>query len=458
MKKIYYLLLLLPFIAAFTGCSDLDEIIFDHEKQVFPTRENAILLEVIMPTGSLVDDEYYIIGDFNGGEEAFGNLEWKLEKAENNLKWGIYLTPSSFQNGKTLADGFYFHAKRQGEERSVRNEPVVHTLDVQVGGFTNVWVDRWESYFGDVVKDTYSIYVNDQTGWEEIALYAYGEDGDVTPGWPGLLPTDTEVINGVTYTVFEMGEELKDVTMNLIFNNNNNGKQIDAMQGFILNRDVYLILTGSSYEEVDPDVIPYEGYTIYVDDQTGWEELALYTWGDAEVAGWPGIQPTGTKEINDVTFTYFEMGEDLNGSSLNVIFNNNGNDIQLGDVPVVLDKDYYFQITPDGATEINPEGEPIEEEGYLIFVENNTGWDAIALHYWGEGVTGTDWPGIAPAGTEEVNEVSYLYFELPAELNGLHINTIFNNNNEGSQFDGPYILIEKDYYFNVTSEGFTEIE
>jgi len=449
---------MLPLFVAFTGCSDLEEIVFDHEKQEFPIRENAILLEMIMPTGSLADDEYYIIGDFNGGEEAFENPEWRLEKAAtNNLKWGIYLFPSSFQNGKTLADGFYFVAKRQGEERSVNNEPVVHTLDVQVGSFTNVWVDRWESYFGDVVKDSYSIYVNDQTGWDEIALYAWGDDGDVTPGWPGLLPTGSEVINSVEYTVFDMGKELKDVTMNLIFNNNNNGKQIDAMQGFTLNRDVYLILTESGFEEVDPNVTPYAGYTVYVDDQTGWEALALYTWGDAEVAGWPGIQPTGTKEINGVNYTYFEMGEDLNGSSLNLIFNNNGNDSQLGDIGVVLDRDFYFRITTDGGEEIDPEGGPIEEEGFKIYVEDNTGWDGITIHYWGDDVTGTDWPGIAPAGNEEVNGVSYLYFVLPAELNGKSINTIFNNNGGGIQFDGPYILIDKDYYFNVTADGATEI-
>src|SRR5690554_5012078 len=131
MKKIYCLLLLLPFIASFTGCNDVDEIVFDHEKQEFPVKDDAILLEVIMPTGSLADDEYYIIGDFNGGEEAIDNPEWQLEKAANsNIKWGIYLVPSSFREGKTLADGFSFYAKRQGEERSVMDEPVVHTLNV----------------------------------------------------------------------------------------------------------------------------------------------------------------------------------------------------------------------------------------------------------------------------------------------------------------------------------------
>jgi hypothetical protein len=454
MKKIIYILLLLPFITLFSGCNDLEEIVFDHELQQFPTKENAILLEVIMPKGSIADDEYYIIGDFNGGTDAIGNPEWRLEKAPgSNIKWGIYLIPSSFQNGKTLADGFTFYAKKQGAERSVKGEAVVHTLDVTVGSFTNVWVDRWESYFGEPEKDSYSIYVNDQTGWDELALYVWG-DLEVA-GWPGILPTGSEEINGVTYTVFDMGKEAKDATLNFIFNNNNKGKQFDAMQGFTLDRDVYIIITESSYEEVDPNVTPYNGYTIYVDNQTGWDALALYAWGDAEPAGWPGLQPTGTKEINGINYIYFQMGEEMNDKSLNLIFNNNGNNIQLPDIPVVLNRDFYFQITSSGGVEVDPEGGP---EGYKIYIENNSGWDALALYYWGEGVADPGWPGLAPSGTEEVNGKTYLSFELPSDINGKTINLIFNNNGAGIQFDGPSITIDKDFYFSITAESATEVD
>ena len=57
-----------------------------------------------------------------------------------------------------------------------------------------------------------------------------------------------------------------------------------------------------------------------------------------------------------------------------------------------------------------------------------------------------------------VEGITYSYFELPAELTGKSINTIFNNNDAGVQFDGPYILIDRDYYFTVTAEGTTEVE
>lgn len=145
MKKIYYWLLMLPLLSLLLGgCDDTDAITFDDERPQWEVKANAILLEVIMPKGSAAGDEYYIVGDFNGGaEEAVGNLEWQLEKAtDSESKWGIYLLPSTFKQGKTLADGFYFVSSTKGEERSVKNEPVLHKLNVSVGTRTNVWVDQ----------------------------------------------------------------------------------------------------------------------------------------------------------------------------------------------------------------------------------------------------------------------------------------------------------------------------
>ena len=82
MKKIIYWLFMLPMFALLNGSDDTDTIIFDDELPQFEIKANAILLEVIMPKGSAADDEYYIVGDFNGGAEAaVGNLEWQLEKA-----------------------------------------------------------------------------------------------------------------------------------------------------------------------------------------------------------------------------------------------------------------------------------------------------------------------------------------------------------------------------------------
>ena len=226
----------------------------DDELPQFEIKANAILLEVIMPKGSAADDEYYIVGDFNGGAEAaVGNLEWQLEKATGSeSKWGIYLLPSTFKDGKTLADGFYFVSASKGEERSVKNEAVVHQLDVKVGTRTNVWVDRWEAYFNTEEEghDGFVVYVADKSGWDNLYLYGWAGDGDVTPAWPGLSVKGTEVINGVTYKYFDLSEHVGKYS-NLIFNNNGGGQQIeDGGLYTALIGDIYFSITATSYEKL----------------------------------------------------------------------------------------------------------------------------------------------------------------------------------------------------------------
>ena len=462
MKKIIYLLFVLPLLGILGSCDSDDPITFDHELPQFELKANAILLEVIMPQGSTATDEYYIVGDFNGGmEEAVDNLEWQLEKSSgSDIKWGIYLNPSSFKNGKTLADGFTFYSKKQGTERSVFNTEVTHTLDAGIGTRTNIWVDRWEAYFGEVQKDYYTIYVDDQSEWGALTLHYWGAvDGEGVVGteWPGIQPAGTETVNGVDYTYFELPKELNGKKINTIFNNNGGGKQFDAMFDFLVERDVYVKITGSGYEEVDPNDV-YNGYTIYVEDNSGWSALAVYGWADGGdvTPGWPGLEPTGTKEVEGVTYTYFRAGEALNGKGMNLIFNNPDADgVQFNGPYVTLDRDFYFQITSSTAKEVDP----FATSGTVrkIYVEDNSGWPAIAMHYYGDDIAGTSWPGITPVGTEEIGGVTYTCFEMPETLDGKSLNIILNNNDNGEQLGDTYITLDRDYYFRITATTQEEI-
>lgn len=178
--KIFNLLALVLLLFASAACSK-DDLVFDHELPQFPTKEGAYLLEVIMPQATVVDNDIYIVGAFNGGdpEAVVGDMRWKLEKCENNnVKWGIYLYPSDFAEGTSLADGYTFYNEQQGLEKSLRNEDVLHTEAPELGGRINVTVDRWAAYFetpvdpGEIPHDGYVIYVDDQTGWDALAMYA----------------------------------------------------------------------------------------------------------------------------------------------------------------------------------------------------------------------------------------------------------------------------------------------
>lgn len=462
MKKIYYWLLMLPLLSLLLGgCDDTDAITFDDELPQWEVKANAILLEVIMPKGSAAGDEYYIVGDFNGGaQEAVGNLEWQLEKAtDSESKWGIYLLPSTFKQGKTLADGFYFVSSTKGEERSVKNEPVLHKLNVSVGTRTNVWVDRWKAYFETEEEghDGFVVYVQDKSGWDDLYLYGWAGAGDVTDAWPGLKVKGTETINGVTYKYFDMGKALDGYEgLNLIFNNNN-GTQIDG-PAVTLDRNFYFRLTDKGYEEIDPEA----SYFIYVDDQSGWDELALHiSAGGESIEDWPGLLPAGTREVNGVVYKYFETDIELMNQSIQLAFNNNKTDDdegmkQMFTKTITFSRDFYFAITPDGCKEIDPATHGTK---HSIYVEDRTGWGALYLYGWGDLEPGGGWPGLPAADeTKVVNGTVYRCFHLSPACTNKNFNLIFNNN-AGAQFDGPYIEhFDRDYYFRITAGSCEEIK
>jgi hypothetical protein len=440
----------------------MEEIVFDVEQPQFEIKAGVILLEVILPVGSAANDSYYIVGDFNGGSAAVGNPAWQLEKAAaSDSKWGIYLDPASFATGKTLADGFYFVSAAQGEERSVKNEPIKHTLNAAVGTRSNIFVDRWAKYF-DAPTDTgghdgHVVYIQNTSAWTALALYGWKDgmaDTDIFGGWPGKQPDGTEVINGMTFTYFDLTEAKADLTgINVIVNNNNGGSQFDVAT-IDFNRDYYYRLTDVGISAIDPNA----SYRLYVDNLTGWDALTLSLGG----ADWPGMEPAGTTEVNGITYTYFETAIDLMGQNLELWFNNGK---ETGDPGVkqsvtkqiIFSRDYYFMLTADGIVEVDP----ATHRSYNVYVDN-TAWNALALYGYndvGGQLGNAGWPGIQPTGTAEINGVTFTHFLLSRAENGKSYNFIFNNNNGGSQFDAPApVTIDHDVYYAITADGIEEID
>ena len=83
--------------------------------------------------------------------------------------------------------------------------------------------------------------------------------------------------------------------------------------------------------------------------------LSLYGYGGAVLGGaWPGLSVTGTKEIDGIVYKYFSIAPENDGKEINLIFNGNGGTVQLPDLPITLNRDYYFTITATGCTELDP--------------------------------------------------------------------------------------------------------
>lgn len=98
--------------------------------------------------------------------------------------------------------------------------------------------------------------------------------------------------------------------------------------------------------------IPASKHYIYVDDQTGWDALGLYAWGDSELFGaWPGEASVGEVSFDKST-TYKVFLLDTEGGNYHLIFNNWNNGKQLPDYDITADRDYYFRINENGVTEV----------------------------------------------------------------------------------------------------------
>ena len=96
--------------------------------------------------------------------------------------------------------------------------------------------------------------------------------------------------------------------------------------------------------------IPVSQHYIFVNDQTGWDALGLYAWGDSELFGaWPGEASVGDSIVNDINYKVFLL--DANSGNYHLIFNNWNNGVQLPDYDIVADRDYFFTITAASVTE-----------------------------------------------------------------------------------------------------------
>ena len=164
---------------------------------------------------------------------------------------------------------------------------------------------------------------------------------------------------------------------------------------------------------------------------------------------WPGLQVSETKVINGTTYKCFHLTPACTNKNINLIFNNNGGGSQLNDYNLTIDRDYYLRISGDGCSEI---------KDCTVYVQDNSGWDALALYGWGEAELGGGWPGIQVTGMKEVNGVTYKYFDLSEHI-GKNVNLIFNNNGGGQQIEdgGLYTALIGDIYFSITATSYEKL-
>lgn len=203
---------------------------------------------------------------------------------------------------------------------------------------------------------------------------------------------------------------------------------------------------------------------LYIENQTGWEQTALYAWADGRsdiLGGWPGIQAAGTVEKDGVSYLDFQV--DATVFPANFIFNNNGAGSQLGDYYIEVAGDYYLLATATGivAAGTTPEPEP-ELDNYNLYVDNQTGWAAFYLYAWGDKEVFGGWPGMVATETTEKDGITYSVYPFTATKGSTVVtyHLIFHNNiGEGVEGDMRQlfdITEARDYYLTVKADGITE--
>ena len=210
------------------------------------------------------------------------------------------------------------------------------TVTVAVTGYDadgNVVAEATATYTKKMYKGNATIYVDPaiKPEWEEMAVYIYGAPGD-NGGWPGHTFTEEDMENGLY--VYQLPENFQGTTATVIFNNNNNGVQVE--RGWQIGPDEQKIWRA---DEAEADGV-WEDYVIetniYVSADfvaaQNWEAVSAHVYNLNNVStSWPGI--AGVLQEEGQWAGYYRMNlpndpfEELD--DLRVILNNAGAGSQM---------------------------------------------------------------------------------------------------------------------------------
>ena len=177
----------------------------------------------------------------------------------------------------------------------------------------------------------YKVYVLPQpksaiSKWTKFNLYTWVEGG-IDNTWPGAeITSNTEVVNGYTYYVYQYPSDFNGKTVNAIVNNKvgDSGDQTADIKLGALNTDYYLVVNSLSEVKVSttapaagsvaeakvvkdpkPDTV-----SVYLKTDWGWTDWALYAWGGTGSWGdfnkWPG-KACSTQTINGVSYKAWDI-------------------------------------------------------------------------------------------------------------------------------------------------------
>ncbi|MBQ6940688.1 MAG: starch-binding protein [Alistipes sp.] len=131
-----------------------------------------------------------------------------------------------------------------------------------------------------VVEEGYKLYFNNIAEWTAVYAYIWANEGEdlglESVDWPGRELTETEVLDGVTYYVFQLPATATGKTLNVVFNDGN-GTQTKDLAG-VVEDDLFF---DNFVEPVAPSEV-----VLYLQPNANWNvdnaRFAAYFFGNGE--------------------------------------------------------------------------------------------------------------------------------------------------------------------------------
>ena len=120
-------------------------------------------------------------------------------------------------------------------------------------------------------------------------------------------------------------------------------------------------------------------YKLYLENADNWEAVYFYAWGDNfSTTDWPGVELTKTT-VEEVEYYVYTLPSEVNGKTINFLFNNGGNGKQTADIEgVVVDKNYFY------TNYVEP-----PKEDVVLYLQPNANWNIdgarFAAYFFGAG-------------------------------------------------------------------------
>ena len=363
---------------------------------------------------------------YNTLGEKYNDKAWpgtKMEKIGANLyKFEI----TGFTDGEVVFND-WFYGSHQTEALALSDN------DMKLYDANKTWTNTAEIPKDSNVEDdevaegTSKVYFEkpDTTEWnyDDVCIYFYGKGG---PSWPGVPMTKVEgSTNLYTYTL-PAGLE----GSNVIFNTNGGRMQVPGSgeSGLTAPANSSMILTNGEWKEYTKGISK-----AYFRKPADWGEPNVYAFKQEgtetiEVSGWPGIKMT--KVPGTETLYSYTLPENFGDAT--IIFNDGSN--QTGNLELPFETAMIYdektkslrEFTADDLEE--PEAPAVAGQGVTkVYFKNTFGWEKVKIHYWQEGGSSTEWPGVSM-----VDEGNGLYsYNLPKGYETAKV--IFNNDGKGQQ-------------------------